>query len=211
MNADGGSPSDIAVPIRSVSPTPSPTVEPTPTLADALAQYLSDIDGIVRDQWSNAVWEWNGGGSHRGKLFGPLIAVEYDSDGPARWLSEASDTKAISAWFYQASLELAEVQAPPGMVAAHTKFMYAFRMEARRWSRFVSVQRASEATRWEALKRWESWSKSAFAKQCGLLRDWVFSLRLSLRRERVAWPLCPTSPYYQGLRWYVNKVQALVD
>lgn len=162
---------------------------PTLSAVHPLEAYFNDTGKAVELHTEWVTWEWEGGGTHRGALFGPRVAVVYQSGGSRVWPDSPSYIRRLARRFAEEGRELASIEAPRVLRSDHENLVRAVRTEARRWRRFDAVVRKSGRAEWSAFRKWERWSNPAFRIQSRYLEDWASEVRRQSRKRDVALPL----------------------
>ena len=162
---------------------------PTPSAVHPLEAYFDDVGKAVELHSEWVTWEWEGGGAHRGALFGPRVAVVYQSGGSRVWPDSPSYMRRLARRFAKESRDLASIEAPRVLRSDHERLVWAVRTEARRWRRFDAVVRKSGRAEWAAFRKWERWSNPAFRIQSRYLNGWASEVRRQSRKRDVALPL----------------------
>ena len=161
----------------------------TPSVLHPLEAYFDDVGEAVESHTEWVTWEWEGGGIHRGALFGPRAAVVYQSGGSRVWPDSPSYIRRLARRLAKEGRDLASIEAPRVLRSDHARLVRAVRTEARRWRRFDAVVRKSGRAEWAAFRKWQRWSDPAFRRQSRQLDDWASEVRRQSRKRDVALPL----------------------
>ncbi len=191
LNEDAAeqSPHSTQTPVVGAADIPEQPGLATPSAVHPLEAYFDDVGGAVELHTEWVTWEWEGGGTHRGALFGPRAAVVYQSGKSRVWPDSPSYIRRLARRFAKESRVLASIEAPRVLRGDHDKLVRAVRTEARRWRRFDAVVRKSGRAEWAAFKKWERWSNPAFRVQSRYLRGWASEVRRQSRKRDIALPL----------------------